>query len=162
MNRLGRIGTAAALATAGALMLGTPARAADVYNACFNTLKQKVRASTLLVNATPICKATEALHTWNEDGPQGPQGPQGVPGVENCGPEEITGTCNANQFAVLNLTCSGTKHAVGASAIWHSPFDAADNGPFYILPRTDNTWTFVPYNHTGISQQFRAFLQCCD
>lgn len=140
------------------LGLGTAAHAQDAYQACFNNVKQKVRASSLLVNATPICKVTETLHSWNETGPQGPQG---SPGFTTCGPEEVTGTCNANTFAVLNLTCSGTGHAMGASAIWHSPFDAADNGPFYILPRTDNTWTVVPYNHTGISQTFRFFLQCC-
>jgi len=145
-----------------ALGLVTTARADDVYQACFKTsTNNKVRASTLLLNATPICKATETLHSWNATGPQGPQGPQGSPGFTTCGPEEVTGTCNANTFAVLNLTCSGVGHAMGASAIWHTPFDAADNGPFYILPRTDNTWTVVPYNHTGVQQQFRFFLQCC-
>jgi hypothetical protein len=62
---------------------------------------------------------------------------------------------------VLTSTCSGGKTATGASAIWHTPFDAADNGPFYILPRSDAMWTVVPYNHTGTAQDFRFFLQCC-
>lgn len=153
--------SAIAAATVLALGLGSPARAADVYNACFKTTTSKVRASTLLLNNTPVCKVTETLHTWNQDGPQGPQGPQGIPGFASCGPEEVTGTCNPNTFAVLNFSCSAGKKAVGASAIWHTPFDAADNGPFYILPRTASTWTVVPYNHTGTVQDFRFFLQCC-
>ena len=98
----------------------------------------------MLVNQTPICKSTETLHAWNE------QGPQGNPGIVTCGPEEATGTAQTNTF--------DTGHAVGASAIWHTPFDAADTGPFYILPRNDNTWTVVPYNHTGMAQQYRFFI----
>ena len=127
------------------------ARAQDVYNACFKVNTSKIRPSSVLVNATPICKSTETPHTWNE----------GSSGIGNCGPEEATATCQPNTFAVMNLSCSGSGHAVGASAIWHTPFDAADNGPFYILPRNDNTWTVVPYNHTGVAQDFRFFLQCC-
>lgn len=140
------------------LGLGASAHAADTFSACFKNSTSKVRSSSVLVNSTPVCKSTETLRTWNEEGPQGPQG---IPGFSSCGPEEQTGTANANTFAVLNFSCSAGKKAVGASAIWHTPFDAADNGPFYILPRTASTWTFVPYNHTGTAQDFRAFLQCC-
>lgn len=144
-----------------ALGLGSPARAADVYNACFKTTNSKVRASTLLLNSTPVCKITETLHTWNQEGPQGLQGPQGIPGFSSCAVEEFTGTAAANTFAVLNATCSAGKKAVGASAIWHTPFDAADNGPFYLFARTGTTWTIIPYNHTGVAQDFRMQLQCC-
>jgi hypothetical protein len=141
-----------------ALAIGGSARADDVYNACFKINGSKVRSSSVLVNATPICKATETPHSWNQEGPQGQQG---IPGFSSCAPEETAGSCMANTFAVLNATCSAGKKAVGASAIWHTPFDAADNGPFYILPRTGDTWTVVPWNHTGVQQDFRFFLQCC-
>ena len=135
-------------ATLLALGLGTSARAADIYNACFKTSTSKVRSSSLLLNQTPVCRDSETLHTWSE-------------GTFSCSPEEFSGTANANTFAVLNSSCSGGRHATGASAIWHTPFDAADNGPFYILPRSDSMWTIVPYNHTGTAQDFRFFLQCC-
>ena len=135
-------------ATALTFGLATSANAQDVYNGCSKNTTSKLRGSSVLVNATPACKDTETPRTWKE-------------GFSSCGPEEVTGTCNANTFAVLNLACSPGKKAVGASAIWHTPFDAADNGPFYILPRTADTWTVVPYNHTGTAEDFRFFLQCC-
>jgi hypothetical protein len=141
------------------LGLASSARAADTFSACFKNSTSKVRSSSVLVNSTPICKATESLRTWGEEGPQGPQG---IPGFSSCAPEEFAGTCNPGTFAVLNSSCSGGKKAVGASAIWHTPFDAADNGPFYILPRSGVMWTVVPYNHTATAQDFRFFLQCCD
>jgi hypothetical protein len=71
-----------------ALGLGS-AHAADVFSACFKLNGSKVRNSSELVNATPICKPTESLHTWNQEGPQGQQG---IPGFSDCGPEEVTGT----------------------------------------------------------------------
>src|SRR5690349_6099756 len=92
-----------ALVPAVVLALGASAHAADVYSGCFKITNNKLRAASVLVNSTPICKATETLRTWNEQGPQGDQGPQGIPGVTNCAPQEVTGTCNANTFAVLNL-----------------------------------------------------------
>ena len=156
MKRMKGWGVLAAMVLA--WTLGGTARAADVYNACFKSTNNRVRNSSILLNATPICKSTETLHTWNEEGPQGQPG---APGFSSCAPEEITGSCLANTFAVLNFTCSNGAKAVGASAIWHTPFDAADNGPFYILPRDQDTWTVVPYNHTGVQQDFRFFLQCC-
>jgi hypothetical protein len=64
----------------------------------------------------------------------GIEGPQGIPGFSDCATEEFPGTNQANTFAVLNTTCSARKKAVGAGAIWHTPFDAADNGPFYFFP----------------------------
>jgi len=126
--------------------------AADVYNACSKDKNSKVRSSSVLANATPVCHPGETPRTWNQEGP---------PGFSSCAPEEATATCQPNTFAVLNLTCSSGKTAVGASAIWHTPFDAADNGPFYILPRSQFMWTVVPYNHTGTAQDYRFFLQCC-
>ena len=140
-----------------AMGLGS-AHAQDVFSACFKINGSKVRNSSELVNATPICKPTETLHSWNQEGPPGPPG---APGFSDCGPEELTGSCNANTFAVLNLSCSAGKKAVSAGAIWHTPFDAADNGPFYYFPRDADTWTVVPWNHTGVLQEFRFFLQCC-
>ena len=130
-----------------ALGVGSSALAGDVFNACSKDTTGKLRGSSVLANATPVCKSTETPRTWGQ-------------GISVCGPQEATATAAANTFAVLNLTCT-TGHATGASAIWHTPFDAADNGPFYILPRSDTTWTVVPYNHTGVSQDFRFFVQCC-
>jgi hypothetical protein len=135
-------------ATLLALGFASSAGAADVYNACFKTTTSRVRSRTIQLNSTPICRTSETMHTWNE-------------GTFSCAPEEFSGTAAASTFAVLNSSCSAGKHATGASAIWHTPFDAADNGPFYILPRSDGMWTVVPYNHTGTPQDFRFFLQCC-
>lgn len=136
------------------------ARAQDTYNACFRISTSKIRSSSVLVNQTPVCKSSESLRTWGEEGPQGAQGPQGIPGFSSCSVEEFPGTAQANTFAVLNATCSSGK-ATGASAIWHTPFDAADNGPFYLFARTGTTWTIIPWNHTGSAQDFRMQLQCC-
>src|SRR5262249_11672000 len=44
---------------------------------CFKSTTQKVRPSSILVNASPQCKTTETARTWNEMGPQGLQGPAG-------------------------------------------------------------------------------------
>lgn len=90
----------------------------------------------------------------------GIEGPQGIPGFSDCATEEFPGTNQANTFAVLNTTCSARKKAVGAGAIWHTPFDAADNGPFYFFPRNGTTWTIIPWNHTASAADFRVFLQC--
>jgi hypothetical protein len=109
------------------LGLAGSAGAQDVFNAYFKNSTSRIRNSSFVANSTPICKSTETLRTWNQEGPQGPQG---IPGFSSCAPEEAIATCDAGTFAVMNLTCSGGKAAVGASAIWHTPFDAADNGPF--------------------------------
>ena len=145
------------------LLLGLSgvASAQDFYGACSKNKNgtEKMRAGSLVVNQSPACKSTETPRTWNEEGPQGQQG---IPGFSNCAVEEFPGTNQANTFSVLNVTCSGTKKAVGAGAIWHTPFDAADNGPFYFFPRSGNTWTIIPWNHTASVQDYRVFLQCCD
>jgi hypothetical protein len=97
---------------------------------------------------TPVCKTGEVLRSWTEGG------------LTACVVEEFNGTCNANTFAVLNATCS-SGFATGASAIWQDPFNAADNGPFYFFARDQDTWTIIPYNHTGTVADFRFFLTCC-
>ena len=145
-------------ATLLALGFGSPAGAADTYNACVKTTTSRVRSRSVLLNSTPVCRSTETLHSWNQEGPQGPQG---LPGFASCAPEEFAGTANAFTFLVLNSSCSAGRTAVSAGAIWRTPFDAADNGPFYILPRTQFLWTVIAYNHTGTAQDFRFFLQCC-
>ena len=122
------------------------ARAQDIFSACSKDSSSKL--GHVFVNTTPICKVGQTLRTWESGG------------ISSCAPQESTATCLANTFAVLNLSCT-TGHATGASAIWHTPFDAADNGPFYILPRSDTQWSIVAYNHTGVSQDFRSFVQCC-
>ncbi len=145
------------VAALAALALATRANAQSVYGACAKVKNgvERVRQSSIVVDQSPTCKNTEFAVSWNQ---QGAQGPQGV--VGNCHVEEFPGTAQANTFAVLTSTCASGL-ATGSSAIWHTPFDAADNGPFYILPRTANTWTVVPWNHTGTAQDYRFFLQCC-
>src|ERR1043165_4728327 len=116
----------------GIMSLGAGSAHADTFYACFKNTTQKVRPSSILLNATPACKATETLRSWNEEGPQGPQGPAGF---QSCTVEEFPGTNQANTFSVLNSTCSNGAKAMSASALWHSPYDGADNGPFYFFPR---------------------------
>jgi hypothetical protein len=141
-----------------ALWLGyaSVAGAQDVYTACSKNRngREKVRAGSILVNQSPICKDTETPRTWNEEGPQGP------PGFSSCAPEEILGSAPANSFGVLIYTCSSGM-ATGNGAIWSTPFDGADNGTFYFFPRNANTTTIVAYNHTGSASNFRFFVQCC-
>jgi hypothetical protein len=148
------------LAAAGSLVVGlaSSASAADVYFGCAKLTNNRMRPSSILVNATPACHNGEVLRTWNQEGPQGPQGPGGF---NSCSVEEIPGTAQANTFAVTNASCS-SGFATGAGALWHTPFDAADNGPFYFFPRNGSLWTVVPYNHTGSVQDYRVFLQCCN
>lgn len=145
------------VAALAALSLAAQANAQTFYGACAKVKNgvERVRQSSIVVDQSPTCKTNEFAVSWNQ---QGPQGPQGV--VGSCHVEEFPGTAAANTFAVLNSSCASGL-ATGASAIWHTPFDAADNGPFYILPRNATTWTVVPWNHTGGSQDFRFFLQCC-
>jgi hypothetical protein len=143
---------------AGIVVIGAGNAHADTFYACFKNTTQKVRPSSILLNASPACKATETLRTWNEQGPQGEQGPSGV---QNCTVEEFPGTNQANTFSVLNSTCSGGATAMSASAIWHTPFDAADNGPFYFYPRGGGTVTTIPWNHTGAVADYRVFQVCC-
>lgn len=128
---------------------------ADTFSACFKNTTQKVRPSSILLNATPVCKTTETLRSWNEQGPQGPSGAQ------NCAVEEFPGTNQANTFSVTNATCSNGGTAMSGSAIWHTPFDAADNGPFYVYPRGGSVVTVIPWNHTASVQDYRVFVVCC-
>ena len=139
------------------LALANVAAAQDTYGACSKNKNgvEKVRPGSMVVNQSPSCKITETARTWNEEGPQG------IPGFSSCHVEEFPGTNLANTFSVLNASCSSGK-AVSAGAIWHTPFDAADNGPFYFFPRTQTMTTVIPWNHTGVTQDYRFFLTCCD
>ena len=142
-----------------ALSLGVAgvAAAEDTFGGCSKNKNgtEKMRAGSLVVNQSPACKSTETARTWNEEGPQG------IPGFSDCQVEEFAGTNQANTFSVTNSSCSGGRKAVSAGAIWHTPFDAADNGPFYFFPRSSTLWTVIPWNHTGSAQEYRFFLQCC-
>ncbi len=142
------------------LALANVAAAQDTYGGCSKNKNgtEKLRAGSMVVNQSPNCKITETPRSWNEEGPQGPQG---IPGFSSCHIEEFPGTNLANTFSVLNSSCASGK-AVSGSAIWHTPFDAADNGPFYFFPRSQTMWTVIPWNHTGVQQDYRFFLMCCD
>ncbi|MDF2445938.1 MAG: hypothetical protein K0S46_1174 [Moraxellaceae bacterium] len=62
------------------LGLAGQAAAGDVYRACADTGNKQVRPSSILVNSLPACTNKEAVHVWNQTGPQGLQGPQGPTG----------------------------------------------------------------------------------
>lgn len=68
------------LSAAAALALTGPVVAADVYQACADANNHQIRPSSIKVNAAATCAAREAVHSWNQNGPQGPQGPQGLQG----------------------------------------------------------------------------------
>ena len=118
------------------------------YNGCVNIANGKLRKLTIDTAPPPTCSARET--------------PVVVGGAGTCHSEEFTSTAQANTFAVLNATCA-TGTVTGAGAIWATPFDAADNGPFYIYPRSFGpTWTVIPYNHTASASDFRFVLWCCE
>ena len=146
------------LLSAAIVTMGAASAHADTYFGCFKNTTNKVRPSSILVNQTPACKATETLRSWNEQGVQGPQGPAGV--VGSCHPEEFPGVAPAGSFGVTNMFCA-TGHATGAGCIWATPFDGANNGKMYVFPRGDNFWTAVPYNDMGFSADYKCYLQCC-
>ncbi len=145
-----------ALALASSVGLGATAYA-DVYFGCSKNATSKIRPSSVMVDATPACKSTETLRSWNETGPQGPQGD---PGITSCHPEEFDGVIPAGTYGVINMFCA-SGHATGTGCLWSTPFDGANNGKIYTFPRGDNFWTSVPYNDTGSSSNIKCFMQCC-
>src|SRR5262249_29255348 len=58
-----RVATLTLLALVG---IAGPAVAADVFSACSKNTTNKLRASSILVNATAVCKSTETMRTWSE------------------------------------------------------------------------------------------------
>jgi len=46
--------------------IARPAVAADVFSACSKNTTNKLRASSIVVNATAVCKSTETMRTWSE------------------------------------------------------------------------------------------------
>jgi hypothetical protein len=46
--------------------LASSAMAGDVFNACSSNKTNKLRPSSLLANATPVCKISETARTWND------------------------------------------------------------------------------------------------
>ena len=46
--------------------MARPAVAADVFSACSNNTTNKLRASSIVVNATAVCKSTETMRTWSD------------------------------------------------------------------------------------------------
>jgi hypothetical protein len=156
MNTLGSTYAFGAIVAVTLALGSSTAHAQDFFAACSKNSTGKLKK--LHVNAMPTCKDTETLRVWNAEGPQGPQGPQGIP--TDCHVETFPGTCQANTFAVLNASCT-SGFATGASAIWMTPFAAANNGIFYLYARNGNLWTAIPYNSTGSPHDFEVQLQCC-
>jgi len=52
-----------------------PAAAADVFHGCSKNATNKLRPGSVMINATPMCRSTETLRSWSEEGPAGPTGP---------------------------------------------------------------------------------------
>src|SRR5205823_14751569 len=84
-------------------------------------------------------------------------------GFNACTPQRVHGIgVPANTYGLLNGTCCPAENfATGAGAVWTTPFERADNGPFYVFPISGNTWTVRPYNNTGSTQSYDLVLQCC-
>ena len=55
----------AALTVLALVGIAGPAVAADVFSACSKNTTSKVRASSIVVNATAVCKSTEPLRSWS-------------------------------------------------------------------------------------------------
>ena len=55
----------AALTVLALVGIAGPAVAADVFSACSKNTTSKVRASSIVVNATAVCKSTETLRSWS-------------------------------------------------------------------------------------------------
>jgi hypothetical protein len=51
------------------------ARAADSFGGCSKTLTNRLRSSSIVVNAAPSCKPNETARSWSEVGPPGATGP---------------------------------------------------------------------------------------
>jgi hypothetical protein len=68
----------------------------------------------------------------------------------------------ANIYGLLMATCCpADDFPPGAGKIWATPFERADNNPFYTYALSSNTWTTRPYNNALSSQSFTLVLQCC-
>jgi len=134
------------------------------FNGCVNLTNGKLRKLTIDTAPAPTCSSREAPVFLDNNPPDGgPDGPSD--GVGTCDAEEVAGTAQANTFAVTHGSCSSGRKIASAGAIWSSPFDAANNGPFYIFPRAGtngNTWTLIPYNETGVVQTYKFVLWCCE
>jgi hypothetical protein len=137
------------LAAVAFISLAGPATASDVFHACSKNSTGQLRSSSLLANATRACHSTETPRTWNQ-------------GFDSCGPQRFGLDVPANTYGLLTATCCPAEDfATGAGAIWTTPFERADNGPFYTYPLSGNTWTTRPYNNTSSSQSYALVLQCC-
>jgi hypothetical protein len=92
--------------------MARPAVAAEVFSACSKNTTNKLRANSIVVNATAVCKSTETMRTWSEVGPPGPPGPPGPSGVQT-----LFGT-NTNTAAAGNgATCTLGEIILSAGSI---------------------------------------------
>jgi hypothetical protein len=55
----------AALTLLALVGIAGPAVAADVFSACSKNTTNKVRSSTIVTNATAVCRSTETLRSWS-------------------------------------------------------------------------------------------------
>ena len=99
--------------------IAVPARASDVFSACSKNTTNRVRGSSIFVNATPACRATETLRSWNEVGPAGPSGPPGPTGPSDAFSTfgEVTPLLNGGRFLTLaQLSLDAGNYVVTAKA----------------------------------------------
>jgi len=128
------------LMSLGVLGVGvTSASGDDVFHACFKDVSTKVRASSILVNATPVCKSGETPRTWDQSGPggaqgaEGPQGPAGAPGSSGpAGPQGPSGLSAGlfQRFALSPTSLTpNTQNIVGHLAL--------DPGKYIVTAKVD-------------------------
>src|SRR5262249_52032024 len=130
MTRMTRLSVTALVVVLAAL--AAPAGAADVYTACSKNINNKVRAGSIVVNATAACHPTETLRSWNAEGPQGPPGPSDA--FSNFADE--TPLPNLGHFVTLaTLTLDAGNYVVTGKATLINSNPLATAIPYCMLVR---------------------------
>jgi hypothetical protein len=120
--------------------LAGPVSAADVFQACSKNTTSRIRPGSIFINATPLCRSTETLRSWNEVGPPGPSGPPGPAGPSDAFSTfgELTPLHNGGVFLTLaqlslppgNYVVTGKATLVNLNAaITAIPYCAVIRGP---------------------------------
>jgi hypothetical protein len=129
--------------------LGPSAKASDRLNTCVSSKSGKL--SKIYLNATPRCGSTAiSLNVNDAVSP-------------TCAPQRFHEfNLPGGAYSLLNATCCPAEDiATGAGGVWETPFERADNGPFYFFPTSGNTWTVRAYNQTASTQDYDLVVQCC-
>jgi hypothetical protein len=87
------------------------ADADDVFNGCTKNSTGRLRPSSVLVNATPACKANETPRTWNQSGQPGPTGPSDAFATYA---DEVPLPASGNFLTLAQLTLPAGQYVVTA------------------------------------------------